>query len=95
MSERIKMLVIGGSLVLAGFLVGTMNVSSTPTAEAATTLPENWSPFRGGSGAIVTQSADGKTLYLWAPKGNSREQLLDRAAPVYVGAIQAPGQAQR
>jgi len=89
MKERTKCMILGGCLVLAGFLVGRAGLIATPRAEAVTTLPGDYSPFKSGNGAIISSSADGKTLYIWAPRGNQREQLWDRALPVYMGSVTA------
>jgi|GEM_PF-5466125 len=93
MSDRIKMLVLGGCLAMAGYMIGKMDErSAVKEVQAATILPDSYSAFISGNGAIVTSSSDGRTIYLWAPNGDQAERIATQAAPVLIGSVSADGQ---
>ena len=89
MSSHLRSMLAGGLLVALGFVVGQQTHGPTQQAQAATTLPVQWSPLKSGNGALVTSSADGLTLHFWAPRGRDNEELWRRAAPVHVGSVRA------
>lgn len=92
MSDRMKVLVLGGCLVIAGYMIGKMEGRSvTKEVQAATILPDSYSAFISGNGAIVTSSSDGRIIYLWAPSGDQSERIATQAAPVLIGSVDAEG----
>lgn len=89
MRSHLNAMIIGGCLVLAGFGLGRTMPSPEPTAEAQTVVPANLSPFRSGNPAIITSSADGRTLHIWSRANSSDDEIFDNRRPVYVGSVES------
>lgn len=84
MRDRLTFLLLGGALVLAGYFMGQMHAPNT--AEAQTTvLSSDTRYFRYGD-ALITTSADGRTLHFWST--NERNKELERK-PILVASVTA------
>jgi len=77
---------LGGALVGLGYLLA--NMSAGNQAHAQTVLSSQMSFYNSGRAAIVTSSADGKTLYFWSTTA-APEVLNPLTAPKLVGKADA------
>jgi len=84
MRDRFLFLLLGGALVLAGYLMGQTHAVSTADAQTVV-LSADTRYFRYGD-ALITTSADGKTLHFWTT--NDRNTELERK-PIYVTSVTA------
>jgi len=78
---------LGAALVLVGYHLRSLSLDRTDgSAFAQEYQPVGSSFFKSGNPAIITSSADGKTLHFWGL--NNRSETIDRRfAPRYVGEI--------
>ncbi len=79
-------MLLGAAFVALGYLLGSMQ--SDNTAFAQTTIGGQSGLFVSGNPAIITSSADGKSLHFWSTSINP-EVLNPGAKPVYVGSVAA------
>jgi hypothetical protein len=84
MRDRFLFLLLGGALVLAGYFMGQMHTVST--AEAQTMVLSSDTHYFAFGDALITSSADGKTLHFWT--NNERNKKLERK-PIYVASVTA------
>jgi len=77
---------VGGVLVAVGYLLACATGGSP--AYAQTVLSGQMSFYNSGRPAILTASADGKTLYFWSTTVNP-EVLNPLTAPKLVGKTEA------
>ncbi len=79
-------MLLGAAFVALGYLFGSMQ--SDNAAFAQTTVGGQMGLFVSGNPAIITSSADGKSLHLWSTSINP-EVLNPTNKPVYVGSFTA------
>lgn len=76
----------GGALVLAGYLLGSLQPPRP--AAAQTVVPGTFQFFSSGRPAILTTSDDGKTLHFWST-GLQPEVMNQAMIPQYVTSVRA------
>ena len=79
-------LLLGAAFVAVGYFLGSMQ--SDKVAFAQTTVSGQSGFFVSGNPAIITSSADGKSLHFWSTS-NFEEELSDANKPKYVGSVNA------
>ena len=79
-------MLLGGAFVAVGYLLGSMQ--SDKAAFAQTAVSGQMGIFESGNPAIVTSSADGKSLHFWSISINP-EVLSPRNKPAYIGSVVA------
>ena len=84
--SHVLSLALGGMLVLAGYLLGSLGRPSPAHAQALTPGGAQ-SLVTNGRETVITQSADGLTLHVWSL--GPAEELKPRNLPDYVGSIEA------
>jgi hypothetical protein len=95
MREKLVYMAMGAGFAAIGFIAGQAGQMLQP-ARAQLQTDRNFPDapyFRSGREAIITSSADGRTLHFWSPQGTD-EDLMQRTLPQYIGS-KTQGRTQR